>query len=411
MNTPPRLLDSMCLRGFLSYGMESTPIQLTSLNVLIGPNGSGKSNLIEALSILRAVPKDLPLPIRQGGGVRDWLWTSGSTTAESAHVEVVVSEGALSLAKARPAAGKAKAKRGSPAIRYWLEFGAEGGSFVVLSERVENAEAQGHAKPFLYFGYEQGRPMLNIKHEAAPRALERADIDPSQSILSQRRDPETYPELSGLADLLKQILIYRSWQFGPDAAVRMSCRADVRTDVLTETCDNLPARLAKLLGKGSIKRRFLECLRELAPGFDDVSIIPEGGRLQLYLQEADVSVAAHRLSDGTLRYLCLLAILLDDAPAPLIAIEEPELGLHPDMLPTLRDLLVAASEHTQLIVTTHSTQLVDAMTDHAESILVCDKRNGPSVLNRLTQAEVERWREAGSLGSLWMSGHIGGTRW
>lgn len=416
-NPLPPLLKSILLEGFLSYGPEPVTIPLTALNLLIGPNGSGKSNLIEAISVLRAVPKDLPLPIRQGGGVKDWLWRDGTSGATEARLEVVLAEGRV-VVRTAPASGRAKKPaigktirsiERTSAVRYRLVFGAEGDSFTVLDERVETET--GTPKPYLYFGYEHGRPMLNVQQEQSPRELARADIDPSQSILSQRRDPEAYPELTRLADLLRQILIYRSWQFGPDAAVRMSCRADVRTDILSESFDNLPARLAVLIGNPMIKRRLIELVSDLARGFDDLSIIPEGGRLQLYLHEGNRSVPAHRLSDGTLRYLCLLAILLDEHPAPLIVIEEPELGLHPDLLPTLRELLVSASEKTQLIVTTHSTQLVDAMTEHAESVLVCEKNHGPSVISRLTQGEVDRWRKEGSLGSLWMSGHIGGTRW
>jgi predicted ATPase len=106
-----------------------------------------------------------------------------------------------------------------------------------------------------------------------------------------------------------------------------------------------------------------------------------------------------------------LAVLLDATPPPLVVIEEPELGLHPDVLPILRDLMVEASDACQLIVTTHSTQLVDAMTEHADSVLVCEKQESTTMLSRLTQQEVDRWREHGSLGSLWMSGHLGGTRW
>jgi len=185
----------------------------------------------------------------------------------------------------------------------------------------------------------------------------------------------------------------------------------VRTDALSESFDDLPARLAVLMRTPAIKRRLLELVSDLAPSFDDIAVVPEGGTLQLYLIEGDRSVPAHRLSDGTLRYLCLLAILIAPDPAPLVIIEEPELGLHPDMLPTLRDLMVAASEKTQLIVTTHSTQLVDAMTDHADSVLVCEKKEGPSRVSRLTQDEVDRWREHEGLGSLWMSGQRGGTRW
>jgi predicted ATPase len=395
----PPLLKDITLQGFLSYGPEAVTIPLTALNVLIGANGSGKSNLVEALSVLRAVPTDLPLPIRQGGGVKDWLWQESKPGADRASLEIVLGEG--QVAKLNPV---------RPAVRYRLVFGAEGGSFKVLDERVENASPDfGSAKPYFYFGYENGRAMLNVQQER--RELQRADIDPTQSILSQRRDPEAYPELTRLADLLRRILIYRSWQFGPESAVRSGCRADVRTDALSESLDNLPARLAVLMGNPVIKRRLIELLSALAPGFDDLNVVPEGGSLQLYLTEGKRSVPAHRLSDGTLRYLCLLAVLLDADPAPLVVIEEPELGLHPDVLPTLRDLMVEASEKTQLIVTTHSVQLIDAMTEHADSVLVCEKNDGPTVVSRLRQEEVDRWRKHGSLGSLWMSGHLGGTRW
>jgi predicted ATPase len=392
----PPLLKSITLQGFLSYGPQAVTIPLTALNVLIGPNGSGKSNLVEALSVLRAAPRDLSPPILRGGGVKDWLWREGETGASEATLEVLVAEGHVT----RPA-------RERPAVRYRLVFGSEGDTLRVLDERVENEH--GDPRPHFYFGYENGRPMLNVEHET--RELSRADIDPTQSILSQRRDPEAYPEITRLADLLRRILIYRNWHFGPDAPVRESCRADVRTDALSERFDNLPARLAVLMGKPALKRRLIELLGELAPGFDDLVIVPEGGRLQLYLVEGSRSVPAYRLSDGTLRYLCLLAVLLDPDAASLIVIEEPELGLHPDVLPALRDLMLAASEKTQLIVTTHSTQLIDAMTDHADAVLVCEKKSGPSQISRVTQAEVDRFREHGGLGSLWMSGHIGGTRW
>jgi len=80
-------------------------------------------------------------------------------------------------------------------------------------------------------------------------------------------------------------------------------------------------------------------------------------------------------------------------------------------LPGLIPLMVDASTRGQLIITTHSTQLVSAMTDHADSILVCEKHGPTTRLTRLSQDEVDRWKVHGDLGSLWMSGHIGGTRW
>lgn len=382
------------LTDFLSYGPGPTALDLEPLNVLIGPNGSGKSNLVEAFAVLRAVPRDLPLPIRQGGGVAEWIWR-GEPRVTQAKVEVLFGEGLVNLTHPEHR------------VRYRLTFGSEGDSFVVLDERIENE--RGDPVPFFFFGYTNGNPMLNVA--GGRRYLERAELDRTQSILKQRRDPETYPEVTRTGDLLREIAIYRSWSFGPDAPIRASCLVDVPTDRLLEDFSNLPARLATLKRVPAIKRRLLQALEDLAPGYEDLEIVPEGGRLQLYLTEGDRNVPARRLSDGTLRYLALLAILLDPGPSRLVVIEEPELGLHPDVFPTLRDLMLEASARAQLVVTTHSTQLVDALSDHAGAVIVCEKEGPTSTLRRLDLEEVDRWRQHGSLGALWTSGKLGGTRW
>lgn len=366
------MIDVITLTNFLSFGPGPQTLELRPLNVLIGPNGSGKSNLVEAFSVLRAVPRDLPSPIREGGGVEEWIWRGGAgDRVDSATLEVLFG------------AGQVTRQPEGPSVRYRVEFGSEAGSFVVLDERIENqAPEPGAKKPYFYFGYEGGRPMINAAGKK--RSLSRADIDRTQSILSQRRDPESYPEVSAVGDRLKEILIYRSWSFGPQAPIRATCGVDVPTHLLLEDFTNLPARLAALKRDPATKRRLLSLISEVAPGFTDIEVIPDGGRLRLYLTEGERNVPAHRLSDGTLRYVALVAILLDPGPARLLLIDEPELGLPPDVLPVLRDLLVEASGRCQLIVTTHSTQLVDALTDHAESVVVCEKPGASSTFTRAT---------------------------
>jgi len=137
----------------------------------------------------------------------------------------------------------------------------------------------------------------------------------------------------------------------------------------------------------------------------------EGGTVQVFFHEGPFTVPATRLSDGTLRYLCLLAILCHPNPPPLVCIEEPELGLHPDVLPTLAELLKEASERCQLIVTTHSDVLVDAMSDQPESVLVAEKSATGTSLTRLDAENLKPWLEKYRLGQLWTRGEIGGTRW
>ncbi len=97
------------------------------------------------------------------------------------------------------------------------------------------------------------------------------------------------------------------------------------------------------------------------------------------------------------------------AIAPLICIEEPEIGLHPDMMSTIADLLVEPSGRTQLIVTTHSEALVSSLPP--ESVLVCERDYLGTHLRRLDPERLKKWLENYSLGELWSMGEIGGTRW
>ena len=183
--------------------------------------------------------------------------------------------------------------------------------------------------------------------------------------------------------------------------------------------------------QGKNKTQLILALQKLFDGIVDISCPVAGGQVSLFLIErGGREIPATRLSDGTLRYLWLLAILLHPDPPPLMdglggrrlrqrdvrellrdAIEEPELGLHPDLLPTLADLLVDASERTQLVVTTHSDILVDALTENPECIVVCEKHDGQTEMRRLDSNDLEKWLTDYRLGELWTSGELGGNRW
>jgi len=103
-------------------------------------------------------------------------------------------------------------------------------------------------------------------------------------------------------------------------------------------------------------------------------------------------VSATRLSDGTLKFLCLMAVLLDPNPGPLICIEEPETGLHPDALALVGNALREASTRTQLIVTTHSDALVDRFTDEPENVVICERDfDEGTTFRRLSREELKEW--------------------
>ena len=386
------LIKSIKLNNFLSYGESSPAIPLSNLNVIIGVNGSGKSNLLEAITLLQATPKDLLTPIRDGGGVHDWLW-KGSQKTPIATIEAIVTY----------------TKKSN--LRYVLSFTEVGQRFEITDERVEAESANtGYDKAYFYYQFQDGHGVLNIKGQE--RRLQHEEIKPNLSILAQRKDPDQYPELSYLDQSFTSIQLYREWSFGRYTMPRMPQKADLPNEILSADASNLGLVLNRLRRDAGVKKRLLTALQVLYAGIDDYDVQIEGGTVQVFFHEGRFTIPATRLSDGTLRYLCLLAILCHPNPPPLVCIEEPELGLHPDILPTLAELLKEASERCQLIVTTHSDILIDALTDQPESVLIAEKSDSAgTTITRLQADTLKPWLEKYRLGQLWTRGEIGGTRW
>ncbi len=387
------LIRTIQLNNFLSFGGTSPAIPLGPLNVIIGPNGSGKSNLLESIELLRSAPEHLLKPIREGGGVRDWLW-KGAPGTPTASLDIVISN-----------------PKGPQNLRYHLAFTEVGQRFEIVDERSENEEpvTPQHPQPYFYYHFNKGRPALNVGGKS--RSLQQEDVDLEKSILSQRRDPDQYPEITYLGQVLGKIRLYREWSFGRYTIPRLPQKADLPNDMLEPDASNLGLVLNRLRRDPAVKQRLLSALQALYEGIDDYDVQIEGGTVQVFFHEGRFTVPATRLSDGTLRYLCLLAVLCHPNPPPLICIEEPELGLHPDVLPTLAELLKEAATRTQIIVTTHSDVLVDAMSDQPEAVLVAEKTEAGTTLTRLDADRLKPWLEKYRLGQLWTRGEIGGTRW
>lgn len=318
----PILIRHLIPKNFLSFGPDCPGIELHSLNLLIGPNGSGKSNLIEAINLMRSAPKEFRDVTRKGGGVSEWIWKGGSKKPASI-------------------GWVADYANGSKPIRHAMSFHAVSQAFSLDDECVEESESR-HAceqDVFFFYRYQNGQPVVNTV-KGGRHQLARDTIESDRSILAQRRDPETYPELAWLAQNYEKVRIYREWSFGRSAVFREPQKADMRNDTLEEDFSNLGLFLNRLKTRSpAAKKAILAGLKDLYDGITDFDVLIEGGTVQVFFTEGEFVIPATRLSDGTLRFLCLLAILCDPEPPPLICIEEPELGLHPDILPKVADLL------------------------------------------------------------------------
>lgn len=388
------LLSSITLKNILSF--KDTTLELRPLNVLIGPNTSGKSNLIEAISLLQAAPANLIAAILRGGGVGAWVWKGGPYTSPIATLECCV--------------------RWGPSFLYRLQFSEDVGGFLIMTERFQDAAQTPHQKePTIHFDRNTRWVALGGSRPGSPGLPEGkgGEIPRTESVLSRFKTPIDPTPITRLGQHFEQIRIYREFSTGPMAQTRSGVATTVPKELLQDGGHNLAVVLNEMTFNQTI-RRVNEYLARFCDGFQEVLVRLDAGIAQTYIREKGLiePLSAIRLSDGTLRFLCLLTVLLHPQPGPLVCIEEPELGLHPDALQLVAEALVEASTRSQLIVTTHSADLVDALSDRPEAVVVCERDfDNSTQFKRLERADLDVWLERYRLGELWRKGEIGGNRW
>lgn len=384
-----RLIEKICLRNILSFGDKGEEIELQPLNVLIGQNASGKSNLVDVMKLLRSLPENNGLVnyISRNGGISEWIW-KGLKADSIAEIEVI-SDFELELFYPKELLVKF--------LKYKIKLMEISQRLGILEETIKDENNE-----------------ILVKRQITVR--------PEESVFSKIYDKQF--EIEGnywepilaresLTRIFSKGKFFSDLQTNRSSEIRKPQIPDSPNDFLNEEGSNLSLVLNDLEHRGNTKEIIVENLRKFNPRIKDYSVRILGGTVQLFIREEGLEkpISAMRLSDGTLRYLCLLAILCHPEPPPLICIEEPETGLHPDILPTIGELLIEASKRTQLIVTTHSDILVSSFSEVPEAVLVCEADEDGTHLNRLDGEKLKGWLKKYSLGDLWIRGEIGGTRW
>jgi predicted ATPase len=401
--------------NLLSFGPNTEEIELRPLNILIGPNGSGKSNLIEVLGLLSKLPdKDPWSRVRETGGALEWIWKGKDADKKGSSITFKASGQKYPITNVTSAIDSSWVEK---TIEYSIALREQSGSLAIQKELFHELD-RFENDPVQPGWFDRIESVGQIHHKLLqPDSTDQFfNIPIGISMFSMLGVPNLnfyVNHIQKVADELEQFSFYGDWAFGADRAPRNLIAAGQRQDGLMQDASNLAQILARYQ---SDHRDVFEQINELMKKFYEpvksVDVRVVGTHLQVAIyEESGFSTPAYRLSDGTLRWLALLAILLNPTPAPVTCIEEPELGLHPDMIPTLADLLREASTRTQLIVTTHSTALVDAFSDEPEAVCICEKIEGSTVIERLDKERLNVWLKDYSLGYLWASGEIGGNRW
>lgn len=346
-------------------------LPLGRINVLTGPNGCGKSNLYNAVFLIaKAAGGGFAQAIAEEGGMPSVLWAgvrkrlTRKAPARRVKLAVTVDDFRYEIQFGLPDCGPPQIEPSKfkldPRIKQELiSLAAPRGRNILLMDR-------------------QGA-IASVRNAEGSMARYPAPLLLSESIFAQIQEPHLYPELPALRAEMTQWRFYHHFRTDPHSLTRHP-RVGVLTPVLSHDGSDLAAAIQTIVEIGD-----MEGLREA------VDRAFPGARLEIQCEATQFAILMHmpgilrplaaaELSDGTLRYLCLIAALLSPRPPALLALNEPETSIHPDLLEPLAALIARASRDSQLWITTHSRPLADRIERHSGE---------PAVRLRMTDGATE----------------------
>ena len=389
------MLTHVEIEGFRS--LRHVDLDLPGLTVLIGANNSGKSNLLDVFALMsESATGQLNEGMNRRGGFFKLFFRDIEIPpyAFSFNFKFTFASGEFGV---------------EDALTYYKLLVRMPG--IVGLEQISRDPIPPETMPLELMHYKHGSK--SMFRNSSNGKEEEKKVDLLELPIFQVKDYTAYPVPFRMLSQFEAWIFYRPIRVDPDAPIRRPqlVRSGIR---LSPDGSNLASVLHAIQSQHlAIWEEIIEILKNTCEGFRRISLAPEGGDGKILLrwwdhtfQRNDEGFSIDFLSDGTLRFLCLLAILKTPNPPPLICIEEPEIGLHPDWIKVVAELLESAATRTQIIVATHSPQLISHV--KPEHVVVVEKENGETSLSRLTEEELEGWLDKFRLGDLWLAGHIGG---
>jgi predicted ATPase len=367
------------------------------LNVIIGPNGTGKSNLLRFLELISiSAQGKLGKYIQSLGGMDPIVW-DGAAASIRFVLESTPEGGELG-----PEHYELELARLGPGSSYKVEK-----ELLINSHKLKKGIER---KPFKFLERFSKTAVIFDEKERTFTTPEEF-ISDEESLLSITSGPFINNHfIPPFQRALASIAVYHDLHTNKDASVRQPTisRMEKRVD---PDGQNLISVLHTLYTGDRDFKKDINSAMEAAFGddFEELVFPPASDqRIQMRIRWKSLKreQSAAELSDGTLRFLFLLTVLASPSPAPIIAIDEPETGLHPSMLPLVAEYAVDAANRSQVILTTHSPQFLDAFAGTRPTTTVAKWENGETILQTLKGEELDYWLKEYSLGSLFKSGEL-----
>ncbi|AZH81493.1 ATP-binding protein [Plantibacter sp. PA-3-X8] len=354
------MIQTLAISGYRS--IRDTVLPLHGLDVVTGANGTGKSNLYRALRLLASAGDgDVVGSLARDGGLSSTLW------AGPEHVSRAMVDGSVPVQGTRRT-GPISLRLGfaTDTLGYLVDLGIPEPSTTLFGRdpeiKREQIFAGALAKPSSLLVDRHG-PAVRVR-DGSWRPIGRT-LGTSESILTEFSDADATPEVLRVRGQVRGWRFYDQFRTDRDAPARAP-QVGTRTPVLGHDGADLAAAVQTIIESGG-RDRLDAAVDDAFPG-SVLRVRADDGVFRLELEQPGMlrPLSAGELSDGTLRYLLLVAALLTPRPPELMVLNEPETSLHGDLLPQLARLITAASADTQLVVVSHARPLIEAMLEAGE---------------------------------------------
>jgi predicted ATPase len=351
------MIRKVAISGYRS--LRDVRLALDTLNVVTGANGSGKSSLYRALRLLADVAQGRIIQsLAAEGGLSSTLWAGPESFARSVKTGQHPVQGTVRKATVSLKLGFAADDYG-----YAIDLGLPQGGSAAFSRdpeiKVESqwtGETLGRSNMFAA----RNGPMVRVRNDAGAWQHVFQHLAPFDSMMTHCGDPRDALELLLLRERMRDWRFYDHFRTDRDAPARRP-QVGTYTPVLAGDGADLAAAVQTIreIGDDAV---LCEAIADAFPG-GCIEIVNTDGYFELEMQQHGLlrPLKAAELSDGTLRYLLLIAALLSPRPPSLMVLNEPETSLHPDLLPALARLIAQASKNSQIVVVSHAVTLVSAL--------------------------------------------------
>ncbi|MBY0426866.1 MAG: AAA family ATPase [Cytophagales bacterium] len=408
------MLKSIRLVNFFSFRDETIELN-PHVNILVGINGSGKSNFLKALELLeRGLNGSLEeLIMSKWGGFTEIYFAGKNSTASFFSLEFEIDKSYLNKTgefhfSNNVIYGIQIINRGS--IQYsvldWIKYGT-------LKEDLNNQEINfdfyhSNNSKGVYYRRDQDELVEIIE-------IDREINDNVQELFitnGRLNDKENFLPIFTIKSALKNIRSYGQFDTSFLGVIRKPSLA-IEAKLLKTDGSNLTQLINTFQqNKTLIFDQLEDSLRIVNPFIKRIVFSHIGNNLELTLQELNMvkTINIGKISDGTLRYICLMSILLNPDRGNLVGIDEPELGLHPDMINQISEAIETAGESSQMLISTHEYRILNHFNVNQILIFEKDEQNATKVL-KFNEEQFSGWYDKFLPGVMWRNGDLGGNRW